>query len=121
MLAGLVLLAGCARTAPGDLPDVAITLEVAPTPIATGAATLAATLRGADGAPLRGATVSFEGTMSHAGMAPVRADARESAPGRYEAPLNFTMAGEWIIIVRATLPDNRTLERAITLGNVLQR
>jgi hypothetical protein len=120
-LAGLVLLAGCARAAPGDLPDIAVGLMVAPSPPATGAATLTATLRDAGGAPLRGAAVSFECTMSHAGMAPVQASARETAPGRYEAPLEFTMAGEWIVIVRATLPDSRALEREIKIGNVVQR
>lgn len=115
---GLGLLGGCARTAPGDLPDVAVELTLAPSPPSTGVATLTAVLRDADGRPLRGATVSFEGTMSHAGMAPVQAHARESAPGRYEAPLELTMAGEWIVIVRASLPDGRSLERPLGIGNV---
>ncbi|HEU4327113.1 MAG TPA: FixH family protein [Roseiflexaceae bacterium] len=95
-------------------------VSIAPSPPTTGPATVAATLRGPDGAPLGGATVRFEGTMSHAGMAPVEAQARETAPGQYEAPLEFTMAGEWIIIVRASLPDGRTLERPVTIGDVRQ-
>lgn len=114
----LWLLAGCTRAVPGDIPEVAVQVSVAPSPPATGPATVAANLRNADGTPLQGASVRFEGTMSHAGMAPVEAQARETTPGRYEAPLEFTMAGEWIIIVRATLPDGRTLERPVVIGEV---
>lgn len=112
------LLTGCGRAAPGDIPELEVLVSIQPSPPVPGPATVTATLRNTDGTPLQGAAVRFEGTMSHAGMAPVEAQARETAPGRYEAPLEFTMAGEWIIIVRASLPDGRTLERPITIGDV---
>lgn len=113
----LGLLLACGRGAASQ-PDVQIALSVTPDPPVVGAATLVLTLRTADGQPLSGAQVRVEGTMSHAGMQPVLAGARETAPGRYEAPLTFTMAGEWYAIVRATLPDNRTLEREVQIGTV---
>ena len=59
--------------------------------------------------------------MNHAGMVPVFADARETAPGRYEATLNFTMAGDWFILVQARLPDGRTVEQAIDVPGVQGR
>lgn len=49
--------------------------------------------------------------MSHAGMKPVFGTGREVQPGIYEAPLEFTMGGDWYVIVSARLPDGRQVER----------
>lgn len=58
------------------------------------------------GEPLSGATVTVTGDMTHAGMVPVVAAARELAPGLYRADtFAFTMAGDWFITADATLPD----------------
>ena len=38
-------------------------------------------------------------------MAPVVADVIERGDGEYEAPLQFTMAGDWILLVTGQLPD----------------
>jgi hypothetical protein len=59
--------------------------------------------------------------MSHAGMAPVFAQATEAEPGHYEAPIEFTMGGDWFILVKATLPDGRQLERQMELPAVISR
>ena len=56
--------------------------------------------------------------MNHAGMVPVFADAVEIAPGRYRADLEFTMSGDWFILVRADLPDGRSMERKIDVPGV---
>ena len=64
------------------------------------------------------ATLEFEGTMTHPGMMPVFADASETSAGRYEATLEFTMGGDWIIIVRGALPDGSELEREIEVRGV---
>ena len=48
----------------------------------------------------------------------MQAQARETAPGRYQAPMQFAMGGDWFVVVRAVLPDGRTLEREISIGNV---
>ncbi len=107
----LLLLPGC-RGAPeqGD-PGLQLELGISPTPPAVGPARLLISLADASGAPLEGASIRVEGTMSHAGMAPVLDTAVAEGPGRYAVPsFRFTMAGDWVLIVRASLPDGRWRE-----------
>lgn len=75
----------------------------------------------ATGHPLSGARLEIEGDMSHPGMQPVRATAREVAPGRYEAPLELAMAGDWVLLVDAELADGRRLHRQVDLPGVRAR
>ena len=42
----------------------------------------------------------------------------ETAPGRYQADLEFTMGGDWFILVRAELLDGRSMERKIDVPGV---
>lgn len=92
---------------------------VAPDPPATGPATFSLRLTDtAAGRPVAGAAVRLEGNMSHPGMKPAFGTAREVAPGRYEAPLDFTMAGDWFVLVEARLRDGRTLERQVEVRGV---
>jgi hypothetical protein len=113
----VLLLASCGRGGK-DLPDVAVELIIEPSPPQIGPAVITATLRDAEGQPLAGSTVELEATMSHAGMVPVFAQAMEVAPGRYEASLEFTMGGDWFILVHANLPDGRAMERKIDVPGV---
>jgi hypothetical protein len=117
LLVATLALSACQK-AEEDLPDVSVDLAVSPDPPVVGPATVTVTLRDADGEPIDGAEMKLEGTMTHAGMVPVFADAIETEPGQYEASLEFTMGGDWIIIVRATLPDGRSLEREIDVPGV---
>ena len=54
--------------------------------------------------PSTGARLRLEGLMSHPGMAPVVAEVVERGDGAYDAPLQFTMAGDWILFVTGQLP-----------------
>ncbi len=45
--------------------------------------------------------------MTHAGMLPIEATAAASEDGVYRTPIRWTMAGDWIITVEATLSDGR--------------
>jgi hypothetical protein len=56
--------------------------------------------------------------MSHAGMSPVFADSLEVAPGDYRANMEFTMAGDWVIVVHLTLRDGEKLERQFEIKGV---
>jgi hypothetical protein len=56
--------------------------------------------------------------MAHAGMAPVFGDAKEIAPGQYRGGLEFAMPGDWVILIHATLPDGRKLERQVDVSGV---
>jgi hypothetical protein len=113
----LLLVAGCGRGS-SDLPDVAVALTLEPDPPRIGPALVTVVLGDADGLPITGARVELEGNMSHAGMVPVLASASEMAPGRYQANLEFTMGGDWFILVRADLPDGRSLERKVDVPGV---
>jgi YtkA-like len=121
-LLGLPLLAnifqsGCHKR--GDTaPDIVIEHKIAPDPPRTGRATITLKLADSAGKPINGARISLEGNMSHAGMRPVFSDARELEAGRYEAPLEFTMSGDWIILVNLTLPDGRKLQREIAVKGI---
>ena len=70
------------------------------------------------GKQVTGAAINLEASMSHAGMAPVFADATEVEPGRYQSTLELTMAGDWYLMVHATLPDGRKLERRFDIKGV---
>lgn len=113
----LVLLASCSRGGQ-DLPDVKVDLDIKPQPPQLGPATITLSLSDAQGQPLSGAVVELEGNMSHAGMVPVLAQASGVAPGLYQAELEFTMGGDWFILVRVDLPDGRSLERKIDVPGV---
>jgi len=113
----LLLLAACGR-ASKDLPDVAVDLDIEPDPPRLGLAVVTIALRDGDDQPITDAMVQIEGNMSHAGMVPVFANALEVAPGLYRADLDFTMGGDWFILVRADLPDGRSLERKIDVPAV---
>ncbi len=90
---------------------------VSPSPPTAGPLTVA--LKLAEGTkPVAGAEVRLEGTMTHPGMAPVSSVARETSPGSYEARMDLSMAGDWILLVDARLADGRTLKRQIELPGV---
>ncbi len=73
---------------------------------------------GKSSTPISGARVRIEGDMSHPGMQPIFGNAVESAPGKYEAPLTFTMPGDWYLEVRATLSDGRTVKSQVPVPGV---
>jgi hypothetical protein len=113
----ILFLAGCGRGG-NDLPDVGVDLTIDPHPPQLGPARITVELTDAGGQPIAGAKVELEGNMNHAGMVPVLARATEGPPGRYEADLEFSMGGDWFILVRADLPDGRSMERQVDVPGV---
>ena len=114
----LALVQGC-RLQTGSPSDLTIEHEVSPQPPRVGQVTITFRLTDASGTPVTGALVKLEGNMSHAGMAPVFGEAREIEPGRYRAPLELSMAGDWSVVVTATLPGNRTFGRQFEIKGVV--
>jgi len=110
-------LSGCWKKAePG--PNVILRHDVAPQPPRVGPATITVSIADAAGEPILGARVKLEGNMTHPGMRPVFGEAGEVGAGSYRASLEFTMAGDWIIIVRVDLRDGRKLEREFEVKGV---
>jgi len=69
------------------------------------------TLLDADGRPVEDATVTIRGDMSHAGMAPVEATAAHAGDGIYTADFEWTMTGDWIVTVTATLAGGNVVSQ----------
>lgn len=109
----MTLLTACRQSnqPAGDNDDIQMDLSVEPANPTVGQAKLLLTIRDAAGQPIDGATVSIRGDMAHAGMVPVLASATGAGDGRYEAILEWTMAGDWVVVAGVTLPDGRAFER----------
>lgn len=56
--------------------------------------------------------------MSHAGMVPVFAEAKELEPGRYRSVMELSMAGDWSVTVHVILPDKRKLDHEFEIKGV---
>jgi hypothetical protein len=117
LLAVALSLSGCGRTAPREA-GTSITWSLEPAAPRVGLAELTFELRDAAGAALTGAAVRVEGHMTHAGMRPVIARATETTPGAYAAAIEFTMAGDWVLLVHVVRPDGGRVEHRIDVPRV---
>jgi hypothetical protein len=97
---------------------VSLSWTLTPVPPVVGPARLTLQATDASGQPVRAATLRVEGHMSHPGMAPVLSTARERGDGLYEADLQFTMRGDWILLVSGSVPGGGTLEQRIDVPGV---
>ncbi len=87
-------------------------------PAHVGPVTVAVQLSDAKGQPVPGAQVSLEGDMSHPGMGPTFGQAKEVSPGHYEGTLQFSMAGDWVVLTHVILADGRKFEQQMDVRNV---
>lgn len=119
LLCALVALSSTSCHKPSDSsPSIRIEHEVIPVPPRVGPATIALNISDASGKAVTRASVTIEGDMSHAGMGPVFSEAKEQSPGRYQAPLQFSMAGDWVILIHAKLSNGQKLERQFDIKGV---
>ena len=118
MLALTIFLAwGCSKSSRAA-SDVSFVLASDLQPPRAGRNTFTVTLTSQAGQPVHGARVSLEGDMSHPGMSPAFADAKEIAAGTYQARLDLNMLGDWTIIAHIQLPDGRTFNRETKFQNL---
>ena len=109
-LLSLVLVAcGGRQSQQTDSGGVNIDLEI--TNLVVGESTLMITLTSAGGEQINDASLSVRGDMTHAGMTPVVREIDGGENGVYIVPFEWTMAGDWIITVDATLADGQTVTR----------
>jgi len=73
----------------------------------TGDGRLAFRLSDENGQPIDSAALNIRADMTHAGMLPIEASTVISEAGVYRIPVRWTMAGDWIISVEASLSDGR--------------
>jgi len=109
--------AGCRQSAggvpidPSETTGVQIDLAAAGDRMVMGPVAWTVTLTDADGRPIEDATVTLRGDMNHAGMAPELATAAHTGGGVYTAEFTWTMAGDWIVTVSATLADGTVVSQ----------
>jgi hypothetical protein len=68
--------------------------------------------------PVTRAAIMVEADMSHPGMSPVFAEAKETKPGSYTAPISFNMGGDWVVLLHIKLADGRKIERQMDVRSV---
>ena len=107
-------LAGCRQSAQTATAEIGIDLQAEA--LTVGKTTLVVTLTDANGQPLSAQKVEVRGDMTHAGMQPVLAESSNGENGMYEIPLEWTMSGDWIVTVKATMPDGAVAEEHFDLS-----
>ena len=119
----IVALLACAVAAACGRPDAGADVSVAwtiePAPPSTGAATVAElTLKDERQQPIRGARLQLEAHMSHPGMSPVTTALAETGSGVYAGRLQFSMAGDWLLVVSGQLADGTRFTRQLEVPGV---
>jgi hypothetical protein len=116
VVCGLVCTACGRRAAVAE--DVSVEWKLSPVPPIVGTPALGEiTLRDRAHRPVRGARLQVVGLMSHPGMAPVFPAVTEQGDGVYQLHLQFTMGGDWILLVTGLLPDGRKFSHQIDIAN----
>lgn len=109
------LFTGCRANSSALTPDAAnitLGLSVAPNPPIVGESTLIVSLHDADGQPIDDATINIRGDMNHAGMIPVLRESDRATDGDYLIPFEWTMGGDWFVVVTVTLSNGTLVEQA---------
>ncbi len=116
LLACCCISIGCGGPA-SDTVSAAWSID--PAPPATGVATVARiTLKDKNQQALRGAKLRLEGHMSHPGMAPVTSAITERGEGVYDARLQFSMAGDWTLVLTGELSDGTRITKQLGVSGV---
>jgi hypothetical protein len=117
VLSANAYLISCSKS-PGVPRDVDFACESDPKPPHVGRNEFTVTLTGSNHMGLAGARVSLEGDMSHPGMRPVFAEAKEISPGHYQGTLDLSMPGDWIVLFHITLANGQAFDREMKIQNL---
>jgi YtkA-like len=118
LVASVVLLFCPACQRKRDWTEAVVMFEFSPQPPRVGPTAVTFVIVDARGKPAVGARVTAEADMTHPGMSPVFADAKEIQPGRYQSILKLNMAGDWVILLQGSLADGKKLEGQFDLKDV---
>jgi len=114
LLAAASMGGACARQpAAEDTSGVLVTARLVPPQPSVGPAVLTVNLSGATAATLARATVQVVGHMTHPGMTPAVATVTARGPDVYDAAVDFTMPGDWVLVATVRLHDGRRLEARV--------
>jgi hypothetical protein len=110
------LIAACGRVDRQERGAATIELMGPLVPPPVGAGRILLRLTDEAGEPIEDAHLAIRGDMSHAGMVPIVGTADQGEDGLYMIPVEWTMAGDWIITAEATLSDNSLVSRQFELS-----
>lgn len=114
-----LLAAGLTACGRADAPsDLTVRVQFTPDPPRVGPSELLLELFDGEQRPIEGALVRVEGNMNHAGMVPEITAAKEISSGRYAADLEFTMGGDWFLVVSARTEEGAWLETTVPVPGV---
>ncbi|HEY9156158.1 MAG TPA: FixH family protein [Opitutaceae bacterium] len=117
--AALVSLLGCRPKPREPLGLLQASAQFEPNPpVAHHAVNVKVTLTDAAGKPLQLGHLDVEGDMNHAGMSPVFAHFDEITPGQYSGQIEFTMGGDWFLLLSGQLPGNTHFVKKIDVLGV---
>jgi len=112
-------LVGCRPKTPVHAGSLLATVQFEPNPPTThGPVKLSVSLSDAAGKPLQIDQLEVEGDMNHAGMTPVFAHLHKTGPGEFAGEIQFTMGGDWFILLTAQLPGNTHFIKKIDVPGV---
>jgi hypothetical protein len=100
------------------VPGISVQTELTPVPLKVGPAKVEITLAGGTAQPITHADIKVEADMTHPGMSPVFGQATELAPGRYEAPIIFSMGGDWVIVLHIKTREGKTFNHQVDVPGV---
>lgn len=117
LLVGLMLSA-CQRQSQSSSTSLTMTLRTEPAPPVVGKGQIEVMVSAPGTGPMTDARVEVEATMAHAGMKSSFATLQHRADGTYEGSLDWTMGGDWIVIVRVTPPSGTVVEQRFPVAGV---
>ncbi|MCS7465431.1 FixH family protein [Stieleria sp. ICT_E10.1] len=96
-----------------------VVVELDPEEPSMGECNLTIKLFDAEDNPINNAELTVEGNMNHAGMKPSFATIEETdQPGVYSGTIDFTMGGDWFLLVTALVGDRTLVEQTIDVPGV---
>ncbi|MCO8123859.1 FixH family protein [Stieleria sp. TO1_6] len=113
-----ILVAGCAPQPSETTNDLRVDVTLSPSPPVVGNSSVTLQVSDTSGEPVAVSDLQIEGNMNHAGMKPSFAEMQAVGPGHYEGTLDFTMGGDWFLLVTATTSSGATIERKIDVPEV---
>ncbi|MGD8632857.1 MAG: FixH family protein [Anaerolineales bacterium] len=113
----IMLPAACTRQSAvaDEAPDIKTEISLRPDPPVVGKALIVVEISDQQGQPIEGLNLTMKGDMTHAGMTPVLGSSTYQGDGLYTVPIEWTMAGDWILQLTAEMPDGRLLKRSVNL------
>jgi len=118
LLSGALTVMGCRPKPATKDADINLSVHFNPDRPAVGPAAVTISLRDAAGEPVHLGALDVEANMNHAGMRPVFAHLKETEPGRYSGSIDFTMGGDWFLLVSGKFPGGRHLDKKVDVPGV---